>query len=353
MASVLDDIPDTLTGPAAWLGSEMAGRPSRWLYRLQPQEITDLEQAAAKFLATGRDMATMTAEDFPLILFDAHLAYVRRDLMQGPGIMLLRGLPVQRYDRQTAAAIFCGIGVHLGRPRPQNAQGHLLGHVRDTGARPDDPEVRIYQTAARQSFHTDSADAVGLLCLQAAKSGGRSLVVSAETIYNQMRFMRPGLLERLFDPIATDRRGEVPPGAAPFVEIPVFSWHDGRLTVFYQRQYIESAQRHAGAMRLTDDHIAALDLFDLLANDPKLHLEMELIPGDMQFVYNHAMLHDRTAFLDWPEPARRRHLLRLWLALPGDRALPECFAQRYGSVEVGARGGVALDDVAPVAVLEG
>jgi hypothetical protein len=81
-------------------------------------------------------------------------------------------------------------------------------------------------------------------------------------------------------------------------------------------------------------------MFDALANDPALHLKMRLRPGDMQFVYNHGQLHDRTGFHDWPDPAKRRHLLRLWLSLPGDRPLPEVFRQRYGSIEIGDRGGI-------------
>jgi hypothetical protein len=162
----------------------------------------------------------------------------------------------------------------------------------------------------------------------------------APSVEAWLRATRPDLLEKLFDPIATDRRGEVPEGAKPWMEIPPLSWHAGRLTVFYQRQYIDSAQRFEGAMRLTPAHVEALDLFDALANDPALHVSMQLQPGDMQFVYNHSQLHDRTAFVDWPEPERRRHLLRLWLSVPGDRLLPECFRQRYGSIEVGHRGGI-------------
>lgn len=129
----------------------------------------------------------------------------------------------------------------------------------------------------------------------------------------------------------------------PYMEIPPLSWHAGKLTVFYQRQYIDSAQRFPGAMRLTDAHIEALDLFDALANDPALHFSLELRPGDMQFVYNHAQLHDRTGFVDWPDPDRRRHLLRLWLSVPGDRALPPVFAERYGTIEIGNRGGIIVD----------
>jgi len=151
---------------------------------------------------------------------------------------------------------------------------------------------------------------------------------------------KTNLLERLFEPIATDRRGEIPDGAKHYMEIPPFSWHDGKLTVFYQRQYIDSAQRFAGVLKLTPDHVAALDMFDAFANDPALHFGMCLRPGDMQFVYNHSQLHDRTGFTDWPDPDQRRHLLRLWLTLPGDRALPESFIQRYGSIEIGNRGGI-------------
>ena len=105
-------------------------------------------------------------------------------------------------------------------------------------------------------------------------------------------------------------------------------------------------------MRLTPAHIEALDLFDALANDPELHFGMQLQPGDMQFVYNHAQLHDRTAFVDWPEPDKKRHLLRLWLSVAGDRALPDCFNQRYGTVEIGRRGGIVTKETLLHAPLE-
>ena len=146
----------------------------------------------------------------------------------------------------------------------------------------------------------------------------------------------------LFDPIATDRRGEIPDGMNPYFEIPVFTMHRGCLNVMYQRQYIDSAQRFPEVLRLTPDHVAALDLFDELANDPDLNLSMTLRPGDMQFVHNHTLLHDRTGFEDWPEPERRRHLLRLWLSVPGDRPLPDCFAERFGTTVIGDRGGIVV-----------
>jgi hypothetical protein len=99
-------------------------------------------------------------------------------------------------------------------------------------------------------------------------------------------------------------------------------------------------------------HVAALDLFDALTNDPALHLQMQFEPGDMQFVHNHSLLHDRNGFEDWPEPQRRRHLLRLWLACPGARPLPPVFAQRYGSLTVGDRGGIVVQGTAPCVPLD-
>ncbi len=124
--------------------------------------------------------------------------------------------------------------MHLTSARSQNAAGHILGHVRDVGANPNDPSVRIYQTNAHQTFHTDSADVVALVSIKNAKEDGDSLLVIAETIYNQMGTKRPNLLSCLFDPSATDRRGEIPEGIAPFMTIPPLSWHEGKLTIFYQ-----------------------------------------------------------------------------------------------------------------------
>lgn len=336
----LDQLPEKFTGQSAWLGREMQAREQEWLYTLSDKDIAELERAARYYLSLGRDIGEITADDFPLSNFATHFAQLSDKLLNGIGVEVIRGLPVNTYSQEMAATIFCGIGAHLGAARSQNAAGHILGHVRDVGVDPNDPNVRIYQTNARQSFHTDSADVVALLCLKDAKEGGDSLLVSAETIYNEMRSSRPDLLLLLFDPIATDRRGEVPEGMKPYVTIPPFSWHDGRLTVFYQRQYIDSAQRFPEAMRLTPEHVEALDYFDELANDPDLHIKMRLVPGDMQFVYNHSQLHDRTGYLDWPEPEKRRHLFRLWLSIAGDRELPECFTQRYGSITVGDRGGI-------------
>ena len=336
-------LPDAITKPSAWLGADMARNSDAWLYQLTVEDVRDLESAATHFQSLGIDVGEISRETFPLATFGAHIAGLKQTLLSGVGLEVLRGLPIENYSQAFCATIFCGIGAHIGSTRSQNADGHILGHVRDIGADANDPNSRIYQTCERQTFHTDSADVVGLLCIREAKEGGKSLLVSAETIYNRMKQECPDLLEKLFDPIATDRRGEIPDGAKPYMEIPVLSWYEGNLTVFYQRQYINSAQRFDGAMCLSPEHVEALDMFDALANDPELCFGMQLQPGDMQFVYNHSQLHDRTGFLDWPDPSQRRHLMRLWLSIEGDRPLPEAFKERYGTIEVGNRGGIITE----------
>jgi hypothetical protein len=336
-------LPDAITKPSAWLGADMACNPDAWFYQLTVEDVRDLESAAIHFQSLGIDVGEISIETFPLATFGVHIAGLKQTLLSGVGLEVLRGLPIENYSQAFCATIFCGIGAHIGSTRSQNADGHILGHVRDIGADANDPNSRIYQTCERQTFHTDSADVVGLLCIREAKEGGKSLLVSAETIYNRMKQECPDLLEKLFDPIATDRRGEIPAGAKPYMEIPVLSWYEGNLTVFYQRQYIDSAQRFDGAMCLSPEHVEALDMFDALANDPELCFGMQLQPGDMQFVYNHSQLHDRTGFLDWPDPSQRRHLMRLWLSIEGDRPLPEAFKERYGTIEVGNRGGIITE----------
>jgi hypothetical protein len=219
--------------------------------------------------------------------------------------------------------------------------------VIDLGCDAADPAVRLYQTNERQGYHTDSADVVALLCLQPALTGGQSSLVSCTTIHDSMWERCPALLGVLFEPVCTDHRGEFPSGGTPWFEAPVLSWFDGELSVIYQRRYIESAQRFAGVPRLSVAQRAALDAFDALCDDPRLHLSMDLQPGDIQLVHNHQLLHDRTAFRDGRDPARKRHLLRLWLCPPDGRRLPPWFAARYGSIEPGRRGGIVLSGVEP------
>lgn len=348
--SVFDNaLPPEARDRSAWYGAELAERED-WIERLSDAETAEIESAVEQLEKSKSEsdaelavrLMSLTPNDIPFPTLGLRLHRLLDEVLNGRGFVLIRGLPIDRWTKRDAAIAFLAIGVHLGNLRMQNAQGHLLGHVRDLGRSSDDPNTRIYQTRERQTHHTDSCDVVGLLCLRAAKSGGLSSLVSSTTIFNEIRHRRPDLLKVLMEPIETDRRGEVPEAAKPYFTIPVFNYRDGLVSAIYQRQYIESARRFDGVPPLTEQQIEALDLLDQLANDPRLNLEMELEPGDIQLVNNHTILHDRTAFEDYPEPDRKRHLLRLWVAPFNARLLPEVFADRYGSITPGDRGGVVV-----------
>jgi hypothetical protein len=348
-------LPPEISDCSAWYGKDLAARTD-WIEHLSEAEIDEVRNAAEKLEKTtlalsstkrSFDLASITASDVPLSTLRRRLPQLLAGVLNGRGFVLIRGLPVRRWSSKKEAMAFLAIGVHLGNLRMQNAEGHLLGHVKDLGRSSDDPNARIYQTRERQTHHTDSCDVVGLMCLRPAKSGGLSSLVSSTTIFNEMRRRRPDLLKVLMEPIETDRRGEVPEGGKPYFTIPVFNYHAGLVSTIYQRQYIESARRFQGVAPLTQLQLEALDLLDQLANDPKLNLMMELQAGDIQLVHNHTILHDRTAFEDYPEPERKRHLLRLWLAPPNARPLPEVYAERFGSVTPGDRGGVVVKGSKP------
>ena len=331
-----------IDGPSAWVGADMRKREAEWSYRLSPPEIAEIEAAGRAVRERGLAIAAIRREDFPLPLLGPVLDRLRTEVLDGRGFVLLRGMPVEGRPIAESATAYWGVGTYFGSARSQNAKGHLLGHVYDLGIglSETDPNLRSYATAERQRFHIDRCDVVALLCLRRAKSGGLSTIVSSMSVHNLMAARRPDLLARLFQPFPVDRRGEVPEGKAPFYEAPVFNEHAGCLSVLYSRLHINSAQRFPEARRLTPEDIEALEMFGELANDPELRLDMNFMPGDIQFLHNHTILHARSAYEDWPETERKRHLLRLWLAPPGARPLPPVFSECYGSLTIGDRGGI-------------
>jgi hypothetical protein len=343
----------TIEGLPAWQGMDFR-EPGDFTHLLTDAEITEIDAAVQSIVQQGIDHIAIDQHNFELPQLGKQLTTIRDDvLLRGRGFMVIRGVPVEYYSIEKAAAAFLGIGAYLGKPVSQNGKGHILGHVKDLGRSIEDPNARIYQTTHKQTFHTDSVDIVALLCLKTAKAGGLSRIVSSMFLYNEMFRRRPDLAAVLFEPFCFDRRGEVPPGKKGHYETPIFHWHADRLSVFYgNRYYIESAQRFPDAPRLTRKQIEALDLFDALANDPSNYLDIEFKPGDIQCIHNHVILHDRTDYEDWAEPERKRHLLRLWLCPPNGRPLPPVFADRYGSTEIGNRGGIVLPGVTMITPLE-
>lgn len=320
--------PEPYRHPSVWRGPDIARRDD-WIVRLDDDDVGELEAALARAKSARRGVPTLARKDFVVPRVARKIERVRHALEEGLGFALVRGLPIERYSKADAALIYWGVGAHLGPAFAQNAQGDMLGHVRDLGANwKTDMRARGYQTRLRLPFHNDSTDVVGLLCLQKAKSGGASRVVSSTALHNEFLARRPDLWAVMCEPFCVDRRGEESEGQKPWYVTPCFNHFEGRLFVRYNRTFIESAQRFPEVPRLTTAQIEALDLMDALCNDPAFYLDMAFEPGDMQFLCNYTVLHSRADYEDWPEPERKRHLLRLWLRTPGFANLPPAFADR-------------------------
>lgn len=334
-----------------WWGPQMAAR-SDWLHVFTDAELAQIDAVVQKADASGRDLLTFGPQDFPLPLLSQRLDDVRGHLLRGRGFHLFRGLPVERYSARQAALAYWAIGLHLGEPVSQNGKGHVLGHVANLGLNYADPEVRGYQTSARLPYHTDSSDVVGLLCLKTSKAGGLSSIVSSTTIWNELVRTRPDHARTLLSNFHRTRWGEIPEQKQKWSAGPIYAPCEGRMIASYVRSAISKAQLMPEVPRLTPAQIEALDHVDALAADPRLHLDMVLAPGDIQLVSNHSIFHSRTAYEDWPEPERRRHLLRLWLACDDGPALPESLLGRLGQTAKGRPNGICVPGVPFVAPLE-
>lgn len=313
-----------LAGPGVWRGDSFHSS-NDWTYRLRPRTIEEADRAMRTLRARGLDTSRMTAADFPLPSFERDAQALRRELRDGRGFVVLKGLPIERYSSEEATLIYWGISRRLGTPVIQNVRGDTLYSVRDEGVNLEKEYgnigARTSKTSLGLNFHTDSApmmagqmpDLVALLALQVAKSGGASAIVSARTVHNILLEERPHHLERLYQPFHFDRRAELPAGESPTLYAPVFR-ADGGVEGRYLRMYIPKGHELAGEP-LREADIAALDSLDAVMARPELVVKFDMERGDMQYVNNRFILHARTAFEDWPEPERKRHLVRLWLVL--------------------------------------
>ena len=286
----------------------------------------ELQSAIAHAQRRGGEASIVTRDDFPLPSFGPVAGELRRRLHAGIGFVVLRGLDLDALTEEEARIAYAGLGSHLGLIVPQNLRGERLYSVRDEGIRPEveygRTGVRFSKSNAAFDFHTDSPsrvagitpDIIGLLVLRTAQSGGDSVLVNGYAVHNILRAERPDVLERLYQPFWVDRRAELPPGEEPVVAAAVFAY-DGKLTLRYLRFYITKGQEWKGEP-LSESDLEALECFEAVMHRPGVALRIPIERGDMQWISNTFLLHSRTAYEDYPEPERKRHYIRLWLADP-------------------------------------
>jgi hypothetical protein len=267
------------------------------------------------------------------------LAEIGREVENGQGFVLLRGLPVETFSDSELRLVFWGLGMHLGIPMSQSKNGEFVAEVRDIGVKLYQPDTRAYRSAGRLRFHMDRCDILALLCVREPISGGTSRIASSARIHNEIMKRRPDLLQALYREFHFSRQGEEAPGEERWFPVPVFSRQGEHFTSEFSRSFIDSAQRFPEVPRLLPEQGEAIELVAALADE--LSYDMQLQRGDIQLLNNHVTYHSRTDYKDHDEPERKRLLLRLWLATPISRPLPKGHVTSWGRTAAGSvRGGV-------------
>ncbi|KAJ5815773.1 hypothetical protein N7474_007550 [Penicillium riverlandense] len=361
------EFPKVQTGPTVWKAEDYRNNPELWTHEFSAEEIAEISAAADTFIADGTPLTGITKSNFPLPKLSIRLEELRKDLLDGKGFWLFRGLPVAEWDLQKSATAYMGLGTYLGYFVSQNGKGHVLGHVKDLGEDPTKTDrVRIYRTNARQYFHTDGSDIVGLLCIAKSMSGGESDIASTHHLFNVLQERHPDVVQTLCEPNwYFDRKGEVSEGEEGWIRGSIFYLENDRSSnprvyARFDPMNVTSLARfnsgpNASIPPLSEKQKYAMEVFEKTCGELALH--MILAPGDIQFLSNSQVFHARTAYTDHPpgavdengRPARRRHLMRLWLSAPeseGGWKLP------YRDSLEKKRGGIQVNDTPPVCPLD-
>jgi len=329
----MEMIRDTIVHPGAWTGTDFGTKEDITLH-LQPEHLEEIDAQVRTARAAGVTLDTLDRRHFPLPRTGPLLAELRETLRSGRGIAILSGIDVARYEQEELEMIYWGLGTYLGQGVSQSVLGDRLGHVKDFTS--TDPHARAYRNKQELTPHTDQSDIVGLMCVRTARSGGVSVATSVLAVHNALRERHPEFLEPLYHGFYYHRRGEQLPNETPITpyRVPVFSVADGKLSCRYVRSYIETAAR-SGGEQLSQLQTDALNCLERLTYE--LAFEFSMAPGEIYLINNYTVLHARTAFENWPEPERARHLMRLWLVAPDWRPLDPV-------LEMHGRGGIAAQE---------
>lgn len=324
-------------GPRAWDAATLSEDRS-WILELPRTALAELERAGRKVLELARPLRDIGAEDLPMPGLRRDLAAAGKELSRGKGVLLVRRLELDRLSLPEVKAQLWALGVCLGVPVSQNPRGDYLGDVVDLSDRQS--SGRPFQRGGELLMHRDPIDVVGLLCVRHAKAGGLSRIASAARIHNIMLDERPDLLAPLYDGFVYHRLEEDRGDTAVLTphRVPVFARDAaGELCCFFIPQPIDRAERHG--IRIDPKAREAIDCFVEIARRPSVYYDMNLMAGEVQFLNNRAVLHSRTDYEDFPELERRRHMLRLWLMVPGWTPAPA--QQKFYENDDRCGGGIA------------
>jgi alpha-ketoglutarate-dependent taurine dioxygenase len=314
-----------IDGASAWLGRRV--RPEDYRVELSAECGDEIRRVVDEIRAFPLPTIVLRPDDFAMPACHEQMARVRHILDHGVRFAIVDRLPIAEMDANEATSIYWLLSSMVSRPVAQKLDGTLIYDVLDTGqeALPGSG-VRPDKTSIEIRFHNDNAynntppDYVGLLCLRQAMRGGHSRVISFHSAHNALLTRHPNHLPRLYQPFWFDRQREYHPGESAVFAAPVFE-NPGELKARFSVHQINSGYTLRGEPVDTEGAAAIAAMFEIVEEDG-LSVDFDLEPGQMQFVDNRALGHSRTAFVDYPEAERKRHLVRLWMRDRGRRAYP-------------------------------
>lgn len=315
-----------VTDLTAWKGPDLVG-DSSWVHHLEHEDNQEVARAFLRIKGRGLRWGDFGKEDFPLPRLSQRLRAVDEQIRNGRGFALLRGFEVKKYSLDELKTIYWGLSVHMGQVISHNVAGDFVAPVTDLGLKDNDPNRRNNTTSQLLDPHTDLADVVALLCVEKAKEGGMSSLVSSVAIHNEIVKNHPEYLEPLYEGFYHDYRGYGPsadPDEVTATPIPVFEFNNGRVNCAFAKKIIETGAKKRG-VPLTPLQQAAIDYVHELGTREDMRIDMMLEPGDIQIINNYTTLHSRSNYIDHDD-GRKRFLLRVWVNLPDSVQLSPDFA---------------------------
>ncbi|MBN9086044.1 MAG: TauD/TfdA family dioxygenase [Reyranella sp.] len=310
--------------PQAWTRDTIAA--ADWTVTLTDAATRELLAVRDEIRRAPVPTFLLDPKDFALEACRAVMTEVRRVTQSGPMFAVLDRLPMAEIAGDEAIQLYWLLSSLLARPVAQKITGQMFYDVMDTGVtlKPGSG-IRPTVTNVDLRFHNDNSynetppDYVCLLCLHPAKEGGISQVMSVATVHEALQHRHPELMARLYRPFWYDRHAEHHPGEPTTFGAPMFErGADGTIKARLALSEIHAGYELRGE-RMDNETAAALAAVQSVFDRPELHVELGFAPGQIQFVNNRATGHARTEFTDFPEPERKRHLVRLWLRDAGKR----------------------------------
>ena len=330
-----------ISGPSVWTGEELAERDD-FRYRFSNHDILEIRKAVERSQQISGD--AMILSDFHMPEFSKRCKEFQDRLENRSGVIRITGFPVDQFSTEEITRFFWAMTQQVGTPLPQTEHDDRIFNVRNEGYKLDNPKARGPNTAKRLSFHTDRCDVIAFFCIKQAASGGENQLVSSAAVYNRILNTRPDLLAILMKPFCYKRHSVDTANPRPFCMQPIFSFCEGHFAATFLRVLIDRADLDPALPSLTNDQREALDYLEEVANSPGMQIEFRQQPGDILLLNNWTVLHRRSAFVDYDDLEKRRHLLRVWLAVPNSRPLDPTFKDNFGETQAGAvRGGFPIN----------